>query len=149
MSTTTAARPVPRQTEAPAAPGWGRAAAVGALLALVLHGVTGLQHAHDPLFSALVLLMSLGCAACSWRCLRTPCRRELTALLGMSAAMVVVHLAWVFLAGGGHTHGGPSPAATPEHAGATLSMLGLALAELAVAALCAVALRRAIPSPAT
>ena len=61
--------------------------------------------------------------------------------------MVSVHVFWVLAlgAGGGHEHGvavGQSSALGPaQAAGPALSMLGLALAEVGVAALCAAALR--------
>ena len=126
--------------------GWGRAASVAALFALALHAGVSLAHAHDPLFALLVGLMGLVCAVCAVRCVVTPCRRELTALLGMSAAMVAVHVAWLLGAGatsGGAHHGG-SVGTAGDHASSSMgaAMLGLALAEVLVAALCAVALRR-------
>jgi hypothetical protein len=129
--------------------GWGRAASVAALFALALHAAVSVAHAHDPLFAVIVGLMGLGCAACAVRCLVTPCRRELTALLGMSAAMVAVHVAWMLAsgaaAGGSHHSGALGAGGGHATSGMGTSMLGLALAEVLVAALCAVALRR--PSP--
>ncbi|WP_394162047.1 hypothetical protein [Galactobacter valiniphilus] len=126
--------------------GWGRAASVAALFALALHAGVSLAHAHDPLFALLVGLMGLVCAVCAVRCVVTPCRRELTALLGMSAAMVALHVAWLLGAGaasGGSHHGGALGASGAHAASGTgAAMLGLALAEVLVAALCAVALRR-------
>ena len=131
--------------------GWGRAAAIGALLALALHAVVSVTHAHDLLFAAIVGVMGLACAYCAVRCLAKPCRAELLALLGMSAAMVAVHVFWVLAlgAGGGHVHGGGglgglgsgTAAGGAEAGSAGLAMFGLALAEVGVAALCAAALR--------
>jgi len=112
---------------------------VAALATVALHAVVSLQHAHAPAFALVVAVMSLGCTLCSVRCLAHPCERELTVLLGMSAAMVVLHVLWLLASGGPHVHGA-SPAA---HAGHGTSMLALALAEVLVAALCAVALRTA------
>lgn len=155
--------PVP---SAPALPdaGWGRAAAVAAVTALALHLGMAAAHADAPFFAAAVALMGLGCGWCAVRCLRSPCRSELTALLGMSAAMVGLHVAWSLAGGfGGGMAGmhhasaggaaaalGAAPGATGTGAGPAASggggmdaaMLWLAVAELGVAALCAVALRR-------
>lgn len=124
--------------------GLGRSAGIAALAVMLLHVLVSVQHAHDALFSLLVGLMALGCVACSVACLRAPCRREITALLVMSALMILLHLGWMLTSGpGGHVHGGAESAAVgPTASGMGLSMLGLCLAELLVAALCAAALRR-------
>lgn len=126
------------KARAAAAGGWGRAAAVAALATVALHAVVSLQHAHAPAFALVVAVMSLGCTLCSVRCLARPCERELTGLLGMSAAMVVLHVLWLLASGGPHVHGA---AATATHADHGTSMLALALAEVLVAALCSVAMR--------
>lgn len=123
----------------------GRAAAVVALAVLGLHALAATDHLHSPATAGLLLLMSVGCAVCSVRCLRRPCRHELTALLIMSCVMVVVHVALLLApaGAGGHHHGAALTAAPdPAASGMALSMLGLAAAELLVAALCAAALRR-------
>lgn len=123
--------------------GWGRAAAIGALLALALHAVVSVTHAHDLLFAAIVGVMGLACAYCAVRCLAKPCRAELLALLGMSAAMVAVHVFWVLAlgAGGGHSHAVSVAVEQSTAVSSALAMFGLALAEVGVAGLCAVALR--------
>lgn len=136
--------------------GWGRFAAGGALGALLLHLVVAAGHGHDPLMALVVALMGAGCAVCAIQCFRAPCLRALTTLLIMSAAMVTVHVVWLMLAGslagagaGDHHAHAATLAAGADHASSSmaLSMLGLALAELVVAGLCAVAIRRAPPTP--
>jgi hypothetical protein len=117
-----------------------RCAAVGALAVAALHLWAATAHHHHAFFAVVMGTMAATCTACSLRCLRRPCQQETTLLLGMSAAMAMAHVAWL-LAGAGHHH-----AALPDdgagHAAAGLTMLGLAFAEVGVAGLCALALRR-------
>lgn len=117
-----------------------RVAAVAALAVVGLHTWAAVRHRHDVGFSLLIGIMALGCVWCAGRCLTSPCRREVTSLLGMSAAMVAAHVVWL-LASGGHDHGGPV-AVSGEHTRMILTMLGLAAAEVVVMGCCAVSLRQ-------
>jgi hypothetical protein len=122
-----------------------RCAGVGALVVAVAHLWASVAHRHDAAFSILIAMMSVGCVVCAVRCLRAPCVREARALMTMSAVMALAHVAWLRAAGGGHQHGGAVPDAAAHHSSG-LTMVGLALAEVAVTALCGLALRRSWPA---
>ncbi|WP_291279263.1 hypothetical protein [Galactobacter sp.] len=140
MSATASTEIQPPGVEGPVR-GTVRCAGVGALAVAAAHLWAALSHRHDVVFGVLVATMTVGCVICAVRCLRTPCLREVRTLMTMSAAMALAHVAWLMAAGGGHHHSGTVPDGG-SHTSAGLTMVGLALAEVAVTAICAVALRR-------
>jgi hypothetical protein len=146
MSATASTDIRPRRQEGPDR-GTVRCAGVGALLVAAAHAWAATAHHHDLVFTALIGLMTVGCVVCSVRCLRMPCLKEARSMLIMSAAMAAAHVVWLLAAGGGH-HGGAMPDGG-SHTSSGLTMVGLALAEVGVAALCAVAIRRQAKSVMT
>ena len=149
-----------------------RAAAVLAAVALAAHALLLVTHNHGAWLTALLAAMSLACGVCAVKTWRKSAAHELTSLLVMSLAMMVLHLG-LFLGAGatatgheshhaGHA-GGSAPAAagtlpadaasavpriaaqTPEMQSAGMQgagMLGIAGLELAVAWSAGFALRR-------
>jgi len=124
------------------------AAAVAGLHAWVLAAHAA---SHGIWLSAALLAMTalcLKCAAGLWRARsRSSCRAELTALLAMSAAMALAHMALAIGfpgLGGGHAgHAADAASVSPGTASSSsLMMLAVVPLELAVAASAASCLRR-------
>ncbi|GAA3679497.1 hypothetical protein GCM10023081_17080 [Arthrobacter ginkgonis] len=99
-----------------------RTAAALAAVALAAHALLLVTHNHGPWLTALIAAMSVACGACAVKAWRKSSAHELSSLLVMSLAMMVLHLALFIGAGGtaaGHAshHAGHAGASATAHAG--------------------------------
>ncbi|MFW0794855.1 hypothetical protein AAFP30_13675 [Gordonia sp. CPCC 205515] len=98
-----------------------------AMLSAALH-VAGLGHL-GPVGAVLTLVMVVGCLGCGVHLLRTPSPRSWAMLVGMSSAMIAIHLAAMTMPMSHHSM------AVSTHTGSVSAMSGSAGLTIAVAAI--------------
>lgn len=115
-----------------------RVIALAAMTLGLAHGWFLVVFPHGLLLTLTLAAMVAACLKCAHRAWSSP--HALPGLLAMSALMAIVHT-FMALGFGGHQHAGTEPAAVATAAAG--AMLAIAAAELALAMLCSVGMRRA------